>query len=219
MNNERLTKKQVCSLLKIGYSTLGRWMREGKIKFTREQAVGAFESAVFFRRADLAEFLPSAPIVASIAAPVRNAAPSKVGHYEDEPAPRAQSRENADLSFAEAYKAGDATDSAGNKIDGTNDRFRTKGIQSLLGPIEVEKPVVSGTSHMNPALVGGAGESGNTAYINSLEYHLKAGSITQEQYEEMQSASVKARRQCEQTNKTYLDKAAILAAFKHGYSR
>jgi hypothetical protein len=72
---------------------------------------------------------------------------------------------------------------------------------------------------MHPALIGTAGPDASTSYLNSLERQRDVGIITQAAYDALQANSLKARRQCEQTNKVYLDRAAISAAFRHGYSR
>jgi excisionase family DNA binding protein len=208
--SDRLSKKEVCALLKIGYSTLGRWMRDGKIKFTREQAKN-FESAVFFRRDDLAEFLEQptpAPAPAVVPAPIQAPAPKA-------PAPDLR-------TWEEKYRDGDACDSCGNTIDGANDLYPRTGA-SLLGPVEpVTVPPVNRdtASHMNPALVGyTGGPSANDCYLNSLEYQRDHWGLSQERYDELTANATKARKQCEQQQKVYLDRAAITAAFRHGYSR
>jgi hypothetical protein len=148
---EKLTKAQVCAILHIGYSTLGKWMRNGKIKFTRDTEAGKFESAVFFSRADLAEFLPStAP---SAPEPKRNAPPGPVGHYEDDVSRNEPATDKR--TFAEKYRDGDATDSCGNTIHGGNSQYPTTGA-TLLGPVKpYEGPPIpkTGTSHMDPHLL------------------------------------------------------------------
>jgi hypothetical protein len=210
-----LNRQQACELLHISTTTLWRRIKAGT--YTSNRGEGQF-AALSFTYADLGLTEPtSEPTPAP--EPTRNPAPSKVGHYEDEPALRAPSREDADRSFAEAYRSGDATDSAGNKIDGTNERFRTKGIQSLLGPVEIERTPVGTTDHMHPALAGTKGPDASQSYLNSLERQRDTGVISVAQYDALQANSVKARRQCEQTNRVYLDRAAINAAFRHGYSR
>jgi hypothetical protein len=149
LNNERLTKKQVCSILQIGYSTLGRWMRDGKIKFTRERAE-SFESAVFFRRADLAEFLPSIPDTHPTASvPESPAQPTA-------PAPASPRPESRDIrTWAEKYKDGDAADSCGNTIDGANALWPQTGA-TLVGPVvRVEPGALDSCAHMDHRLLGG----------------------------------------------------------------
>jgi hypothetical protein len=226
LNNERLTKKQVCSILQIGYSTLGRWMALGKIKFTREKAEH-FESAVFFRRADLAEFLPC--VTESVTEPCASDSDAQPSASESEAQPpvwpsqsRAMAPESRDIrTWAEKYKDGDAADSAGNFIHGANERWPTTGA-TLLGPVvEHTLPKVNRdtTSHMNPALVGTTGPHAGESYLNSLERQRDVGTISQATYDALTQNASKARRQCEQDQKKFLDKAAINAAFRHGYSR
>jgi Helix-turn-helix domain len=221
INPERLTKKQVCSILNIGYSTLGRWMREGKIKFSREQAA-KFESAVFFRRDDLAEFLPT--VAESATHPKAPAAhptasrgdsplhPEVALPYQDEPDRR---------DFAQKFRDGDECDSAGNYITGENPRYQSTGA-TLLGPVApyTAPPVNRDTSsHMDPALVGRPGPSADECYLNSLERRRDLGIISQASYDALTSNASKARRLSGQQRKVYLDQAAIRAAFRHGFSR
>ena len=208
-----LNKQQACELLHISPTTLWRRMKAGTYTSTRGE--GQF-AALSFTYADLGLTEPT---------PAVNHDVQIAEQYDDAPlekpiaAPRAQSRDDADRSFAEAYRSGDAADSAGNRIDGTNERFRTKGIQSLLGPVEIERTPVSTTSHMDPALVGTKGPDAGSQYLDSLERQRDVGNITVAQYDALQANSVKARRMCEQMNKTFLDRVAIENAFRHGFSR
>src|SRR5207245_826342 len=66
-----------------------------------------------------------------------------------------------DAIFATDYLQGKATDSAGNKFDGTNDRWPLQEDRAdeavavtLIGPMGRQKPVApSGTDHMVPELL------------------------------------------------------------------
>lgn len=65
-------------------------------------------------------------------------------------------RQAEDLAFAEAYRTGNATDSLGNTVNGSNERFPVSGQATLLGPAVRELPPRTprtGTAHMNPALL------------------------------------------------------------------
>jgi hypothetical protein len=266
LDNERLTKAQVCAILHIGYSTLGRWMRDGKIKFERDTTVTKFNCAVFFRLADLAEWMPcvtdsvthppapnlgahptlgelppTSPPVPNLgtrpsrgdsplhpaagdspAHPKRNAAPSPVGHYEDEPI-----KEFGDdpIKNAKAWAVGTIKDSAGNAtfgkelIDGSIVEKRSLiHDHPGLASCESMQPDRDTASHMDPALVGKIGPSGNDAYLNSLEYQRDHWGLSQESYDRL-TANARRARQSEQHRKQVVDVAAIREAFRHGYSR
>jgi hypothetical protein len=212
--SEKLTKKEVCALLHIGYSTLGRWMREGKIKFQRDTTAGKFEPAVFFKRDDLAAFLPPSSVLGTEHPP----APAP-----QQPKPTPAPKESRDIrSWAEKYKDGDEPDSCGNYRDGYNPRWPETGA-SLLGPvIPRDVPPINRdtTSHMNPHLVGRTdGPSGNDVYLNSTEFsdllHGR-GSITAAEF---QSKATKTRPISQQQRKQQVDINVIRNAFKLGFSR
>ncbi len=154
IDNERLTKKQTAALLGIGYSTLGKWMREGKIKFHKVEA-GRFESSVFFNRADLAEFLPS--VTEPVTQPTAPSMPDS-GILPTAPSAKLAERpESKDLrTWAEKFRDGDAPDSCGNYRDGANNQFPETGA-TLLGPVTRDDPAPvskSGCDHMDPRLLG-----------------------------------------------------------------
>ena len=69
--SDKLTKKEVCGILKISPATLGRLMLSGKIKFEKVRAE-RFASAVFFDRADVEKLLPSSEQPTAPAPPARN---------------------------------------------------------------------------------------------------------------------------------------------------
>jgi hypothetical protein len=210
--NDKLTKKEVCALLRIGYSTLGRWMREARIKFERDTTAGKFESAVFFNRADIQHLIPREPVI-------------PIGFAESVPAPKPVPKPTLTpqdkRTFAEKFRDGDEPDSCGNFCDGANDLYPSSGA-TLLGPVVpyTTPPVNRDTaSHMDPALVGKVGPSGNDSYLNSPEFALARGSISQVQYDSLQATAQKARRMSQQQQKQVVDVNVIRDAFKFGFSR
>jgi hypothetical protein len=213
LDNERLTKKQVCSILKIGYSTLGRWMREGRIKFQRDTTAGKFESAVFFRRDDLVAFLPPSSVLGTEHPP----APAPQPQPKPVAAPQQDKR-----TWEEKFRDGDAPDSCGNYRDGENPRWPETGA-TLLGPA-IPQPATPAnrdtTSHMNPALIGRTdGPSGNDVYLNSTEFSDRLngrGSVTAKEF---QSKATKTRPMSPQQRKQVVDINVIRAAFRNGFSR
>jgi hypothetical protein len=129
-----MTKKQVCALIGISPKTLERRMAKGVYKFTRTDE-GQY-AHVSFTHADVG--LPEpAPASEPVISPAP-AVPEPIPEPEFAPVPlgAVELQREADERFAQDYKRGEATDSAGNTINGTNARWPTKGIQTLLGPME-----------------------------------------------------------------------------------
>jgi excisionase family DNA binding protein len=213
--NDKLTKREAAALLGIGVSTLGRKMREGKIKFTKVEA-GRFESAVFFDRDDLAALLPSEkqPTVPLDPFPPVEAAPKPKPVPEAKPDTR---------TWAELHRDGVVPDSLGNYLNEVNPDFPSSGCCSLIGPpgsvVPPEPKTLDTTAHMVQALVTQPGPSANEQYINSLERHRDVGNITSDHYDSLIGSANKARRMSGQERKQCLDRAAILQAFRFGYSR
>jgi hypothetical protein len=154
-----LTKIEAAKLLGIGLTTLKKRMREGTVKFTRTAAQSRpGERTVYFTYEDLGmvEVLPTSSDIA-IAPQYDDPAPELVRAHKlctREQSPL-EAQQEADRRFAEAYYAGEATDSAGNFIDGTNRRFPGKGSQTLLGPVEdVPRTIADTQNHMRPELQG-----------------------------------------------------------------
>lgn len=208
MSETKLTKKEAMALLGISTATMSRWMTSGKIKYSKIEA-GRFQSAVFFDAEEIARLLP-----------VRVTVP--VSALKN-PAPAANPRkEPKDLrTFAEKYLDGDECDSCGNYVDGSNPWFPSTG-SSLIGPCipAAPEPRTSTTSHMDPALVGKVGgTSANDGYLDSFEYALARGAMTQAHYDALQADATRAHRLSGQEKKIWLDKAAILHAMRFGYSR
>jgi hypothetical protein len=131
-----LSKAEAADLLHISERTLRRRMKAGVYKFTRT-GEGQF-AEVSFTYADIGLTEPEATPLPATVEVKRNPAPANVGHYEDEP------------SFAEKFKAGEATDSIGN------DLFKPNPV-SLLGPNPpvVRTPLPGLFEHMDSALLGG----------------------------------------------------------------
>jgi len=157
-----LTKKEACDLLSISPKTLERRMKAGVYKFSRNGS-GQY-SELSFTHADLglSEPVPvPTPEPVPVPTPVPETAPAvpePTPEPKSAPAPLGPIEQQcqSDLAFAEAYKRGVATDSAGNKIDGSNAERPTLGQTSLLGPsIDAkQRPAVDTQHHMNPALIG-----------------------------------------------------------------
>lgn len=143
-----MTKKQVLELLHISNSTLDRRMKDGTYKFTK--AAGRF-GEVTFTRSDLG--LPELP---EIKLPYQDPIPPEPKFIRCEPkyfirpTPAIEKKQQEDLAFATAYKMGQATDSFGNKIDGSNDRCPESGVQTLV-PVPVREycPPADSQAHMS----------------------------------------------------------------------
>ena len=134
---QRMTKKQVCALLSISPKTLERRMARGIYKFTRS-GEGQYAPVSFtFADLGLPEPVPEpTPVLETVPVvePTPELAPAPT--FSPTPLGPIELQREADERFAQDYKRGEATDSAGNTINGTNERWPTKGIQTLLGPME-----------------------------------------------------------------------------------
>jgi len=145
---KQLTAKETCALLGISRATLGRRMVTGEVKFIK---LPHKRQSLLFIFAEPDDVLPAPK-------PVPQPEPAKTAPVKplipDSPI---ETKMADDMMFAERYVAGRASDSLGNKIDGTNDRRPTRGTVSLIGPQESRirhRPDTA--SHMVPALVGNA---------------------------------------------------------------
>jgi hypothetical protein len=227
IDRDRLTRKQVCAILEIGSSTLGAWMRKGKIKFTKDADGGQWAKA-YFRLDDIKQFIPAPPVAESATHPTALYTVKGLP-YQDSPSGNLPERpssgnlpEHKDKrTFAEKFLDGDATDSVGNTVHGANDLWPTTGA-TLIGPVTPYTPPPVNrdtTSHMDQNLVGRGGAGAGAGYLDSLERHRDIGNITAAQYDTLTGNAEKARRQCEQSKKEVLDRRAISEAFRHGYSR
>lgn len=207
-----LSRIDAAQHLGISTKTLDRRIASGALTAIFGEPNRLGKRTVFVDFPELKEPTPEPAVVASEPEP------------EPKPTVRRETLSNVelkaidDLIFAEAYKTGQATDTMGNRYDGTNTRFPEIGRLSLVGAEERPRERLSTTSHMNAALVATPGPSANSNYINSLEYSLVRGNITKDQYDEMTNNATKARIP-EQLQKQFVDRQAIYAAFMHGYSR
>jgi len=138
--------------------------------------------------------------------------------FAPRPLSNIERKQAEDRKFAERYIAGAETDSAGNNIIGSNDRFPSKGAVSLVGPLEPRvRTRLSTTSHMDAALVGDPAQ----AVINPVD--------SDEFMERWHPGHLERKAQMyrdaglkepsEQDQKKTQDRAAIAAAFRHGWSR
>jgi hypothetical protein len=148
-----MTKSEVCSLLGISEKTLQRRMLKGVYKFTRH-GDGQY-APVSFTMTDIGLPEPPAPVVAAPAPVVTDAPvlepivtkPTRLSEIE--------LQRQKDEVFADLFKRGEAADSTGNKVDGSNKRWPNKPV-SLLGPtndLDFSGPKET-QSHMQPELLG-----------------------------------------------------------------
>jgi hypothetical protein len=152
-----MTKKEVCALLSISPKTLQRRIAQGTYTATRTGEGQYAELSFSFADIGMPEPAPAVPEptpVVETAPAVPVPTPERLRQTGDPEViilgPIEEQRQS-DLAFAEAYKRGEATDSAGNQINGTNERWPTKGVQSLLGPMEPKaKKKFSCDEHMGP---------------------------------------------------------------------
>ena len=210
-----LSRKQAADLLGICVKTLQRRMKDGTYKYTK---IGKGQYAeVQFTYADIGlhepvEPAPTPELVITEPLP------------EPEPEPvlaDAEIRQQADWEFAGRYLSGHATDSCGNKIDGTNARFLT-GSKSLIGigPEDRAQPQRQDTtSHMVRELVGsGVHAMSVPRPLESDDFNERWQPGNKQRMEQMyRDAGV--RQPSAQEQKRVLDRAAINAAFRQGFVR
>jgi hypothetical protein len=206
----KLSRIDAAAHLGISVATLDRWIAKGKLTAIYGEPNRMKKRAVFIEFEDLG----SEPEPVTVAP-------------EPQPEPKptvkrkvlsdVELKQLDDLAFTEEYLAGEKTDSCGNFHGGYNARYT--GTQTLIGAREPQpREKLSTTAHMTPGTVPSPGPSANEQYINSLEYALACGRITQETYDAMTGNASKARIP-EQTAKEFVDRRAIHAAFRYGYSR
>lgn len=141
-----MNKQQACELLGISDRTLSRRMADGTVKFGK---VGEGQFAgVNFTRSGLG--LPELP---QIKLPYQDPAPVRVRCEPKHfilPTPAIEKKQQEDLAFARKYLSGSATDSFGNKIDGTNDTVPTTGAATLVRPHPVDYTIpLDSQAHMS----------------------------------------------------------------------
>jgi len=148
----QLTKQQACALLHISSTTLWRRIKAGTYTSTRT-GEGQFAS-LSFTYADI-----GLPEPKQTPEPQPTAQPF-VRSPDKTPEPTPSRPESKDIrTWAEKYKDGDATDSTGNKIDGTNARFSE--LTTYLGPVEIDHTPVDTQAHMDERLCGTHDTLGN----------------------------------------------------------
>jgi len=157
----QLNKAQAATALGISLRTLATRMKLGTVKYSKIEGAKPFEQSVTFtyQQLGIPEPVEAAPVVhdVQIAPQYNEPKPERFVFV-----PRQPTREELDEEFSEAYREGRATDSMGNRIDGTNVKFPTLGTQSLLGPVEVDHgPPVETQSHMQPAMLSTNDHFGN----------------------------------------------------------
>ena len=217
-----MTRKQAAALLGISTRTFSRRLADGIYKGSRT-GEGQF-SEVSFSYADLGLVEPSVAKLAThpdvrVAAQYEDAAPdAPVREFRTRPAPEATNpnlglHPDDDLTFAEAYRKGLATDTAGNTIHGDNERWPTKGLISLLGPQD-PKPKVrpDTTAHMDPRLIG----TSHTTIGTDGEPVRDAGSANHPLNKNSKEAPVKQPHPNQSRNELL---SAIWADIRRGYSR
>jgi hypothetical protein len=194
---KQLTKAEAATALGISLRTLERKMANGQINYNKavEAKPGALAVTFTYEQLGLPE-PAGAPCATAAQRPYT--VDSIVKQYE-EPSTTVVQRPQV---VATAKPLPDITDVGA--FDPKQLRIEdtvARGKHTLLGPhpdlsgTSAEYSVDDSTSHMNPALVGRTGGvSGNDHFINSREYQLLRGNITQEQYDAMQSSAAKANR-------------------------
>jgi hypothetical protein len=163
----KLSKKDAAKLLKCSIRTLEKRMKAGTVQFIKE--ADTIQNG-FHGNARVWVILPDPASVQESCihpAPGDNLSPQSPGKLPGhEPSSESDERQpsnielkaDADRRFAAAYLRGEVSDSAGNRADGSNDRYPTRGPTSVLGPIvRDDGPPLDSQSHMNPALLGGSG--------------------------------------------------------------
>jgi hypothetical protein len=155
----KLSKKDAAKLLAISVRTLENRMRAGTVQFIKE--ADTIQNG-FHGNARVWILLPD-PVRQEPIPDVPQAQPSAnlangATLTQEKPPSNIETKADADRRFAQAYLRGEACDSAGNRADGSNDRYPTRGPTSVLGPIvRDDGPPLDSQSHMNPALLGGSG--------------------------------------------------------------
>jgi hypothetical protein len=226
-----MTKTQVKELLHISNSTLDRRMKDGTYKYTK--AAGQF-GEVSFTRADLG--LPELP---QIKLPYQDPAPVSIAcqpRHFIMPTPQIEKKQNEDLAFASKYLAGAATDSFGNRVDGSNAGCPTKGATTLIQPTALEYVAPADSqAHINPALLSTNDNAGNPKEKYHKDWHggepsepqgftdrgiALAPGLSQSDYngmmEQYRSRCPKGRSESEFETKQRRDVRTILESFPRG---
>lgn len=243
MTELKLGRTDVCKRLSIAVDTFDRWVKRGRLEVFRDGTLtNARKQVVWLTLESLGKALKihdENKLRARLGLPdleterlnaimrgdvARDEAPEPEPETSPEPQTirplsNVEVKAAEDLRFAEAYLKGEATDSCGNRVDGSNDRFLTKGSASLLGPQE-DKPKVrpSCTSHMTSPL----GSSGNAMDApRPLEDPAWLELVNPGHAKRMAEVyrSARIRQPSPQERKIYVDRKVIAAAFRYGFSR
>jgi hypothetical protein len=111
----------------------------------------------------------------------------------------------------ERWNAGELTDSAGNNGQGRNDRFPSKGTQTLLGPQEPMSRVRPDTTSHMVSPVGGGERIENAVDSDAFLEMIHPGSADRKSQMYQQCG---VRPMSQQQQKEYNDKLALHAAFR-----
>jgi len=216
-----MTRKEAAALLGLSTRTFSRRVADGTYKFSRT-GEGQF-AEVSFSYADLGLQEPSGDLLSPhpdvrVQPQYEDAAPEACADNASAhrvPASLAElaNHPDDDLSFAEAYRKGLATDTAGNTIHGDNERWPTKGLISLLGPQD-PKPKVrpDTTAHMDPRLIG----TSHTTIGTDGEPVRDAGSANHPLNKNSKASPAKQPHPNQSRNEML---AAIWQDIRRGYSR
>lgn len=107
-------------------------------------------------------------------------------------------------------------DADGNKIT-VNDEISLLGPNPDLSGCASRQMRPSTTAHMSPGTVNPSGPDASMGYIDSFEYKLACGVLSQDQYDGL--TAHKNKSMSEGQLKNVVDIAAVRKAFRHGYSR
>jgi hypothetical protein len=125
---KRFTRLEATKALGVSLSTFDRWIRTGKLtpEYGEKNRLG---KTLVFVTLDVPDEAPQTePEPVEVApAPAPEPVPERALFEQEQQAAK-------DARFAALYKAGRATDSVGNTVNGTNKRFPVEGSASLIGP-------------------------------------------------------------------------------------
>ena len=216
---ELISKRQARVILGSGMSTLGLWVRQGKLKVQKRDE-GKF-GAIYFDRAEVLALRDS-----RVTKPEPEVLPEPCPQLEQRPMqePDLPGFTDDAEKNQQAWREGKIADSFGNKLYGNE---RPDGSISDHRSAIHGNPMIAGcqmpprratTEHMDPALVGDVSvPSANDNYLNSPDYALKSGRMTREQYDNLTKGV--SRPVADQRRKQIQDRRAIASAFLHGFSR
>jgi hypothetical protein len=216
-----LNRFQAAALLGIGERTLRRRVEKGIYQCTRVGAGDFAEVSFTYAQLGLVEPAPvvvpeAVEIISVHDGPKLEVEPEPQPVFAPHPASPIDLKAEEDFRFSQAYLAGEVTDSAGNNVNGTNERFPTKGHVSLLGPTEqIPRTKPDTQAHMNPALVG----TSRTMSGVDCEPVAHAGSNNHPLNGAFRTVAYKKHPEAEQDSKIFVDRAVFTAALRKGFVR